>query len=55
MLYKLAVGAQIEKLPRMKLNAIWLYEHSEDEEKLEWMLLTNIEIDNADRAVEVGQ
>jgi len=48
-------NAQVEKLPKLKLNAIWFYENTDHEERLEWMLLTNVEINNTEDAVRVGQ
>lgn len=48
-------SAQLGKLPRLKLHAIWLYENTDDDNRLEWMLLTNISLSSADEAVRIGQ
>ena len=48
-------SAQLDKLQPIKLNAIWLYENSNNEERLEWMLLTNIPLKDAQEASIVGQ
>jgi len=47
--------AKINELSPLKLTAIWLYENSNVDNKLEWMLLTNCTIKDADDAVRVGQ
>lgn len=43
-----AKSARVGKLEKVKLNVIWIYENScnEDNDKLEWMLLTNVAINN---------
>lgn len=48
-------NAQLDSLSKIKLNAIWFYENAADDEGLEWMLLTNVKINDVDDAIKVGQ
>jgi hypothetical protein len=48
-------SAQIGKLSKIRLGVIWLYEKSESNDRLEWMLLTNISINNTEDALKIGQ
>lgn len=47
--------AQLEKLKKITLNAIWFKEDTDAEDALSWMLLTNIDIKETEDAVRVGQ